>query len=226
MHKLTISEVKNNKKLINEFIAQNINLVLHTVHKFKLNGEHFEDAKQEALLAFYKSILNYDDSYDNNFTTYSVMYMEGSIMKMYRDGYFKTIRPPRWNSQAGKLHKQGYSVEEIAKQLDRPVEAVQHMLTVTNCTSLDIKASDYNGGTTIDDMYNIVDSNSIEDQTTEQQLLYQFTKSLDNTAKTILLLRYKGYTQTEIANYLNTPQPNVCRLLKKLKPKFESYLYS
>ena len=58
----------------------------------------------------------------------------------------------------------------------------------------------------------------------EQILIKDFISTLDEREKTILNMRFKGYSQYEIGDALNISQMHASRLLKKIKAKYVEYI--
>lgn len=228
MRKLTINEASKNPKLINEFIKQNLGLVYYTVKKFHLSPENYEDAVQEALLSFYRCIVNYnpDPENDGTFVKYCVIWMEGSIMQMLRRGYYKNIRPPRWYYLVNKLLKNGASIDEISERVNKTPKEIENCVNTMMYSSLDAEINNNPEGTNLNDKYSICNKGEFDPDSKELRLLINFANTLKDSQKQILLMKYCGYKQGEIAEYLGVAQPNISRTLKRIKPKLLQFLYN
>lgn len=222
MEKLTITQAKKDPKLLNEFMSQNDKLVSFSLRNLRLSEEHKEEALQVARMTFYKCIVNFNEEYGDHFTTYCVTSMQYSVYKLFRDGYFHNIKPPRWYEQAKKLFKLEHSISEIATTLERTEAEIHQILTLMNCISLDTVL--YDSENTKTTVYNLVEETNAIQEREEQVLITNFITSLKERDRQIFLMKYNGYTQCEIASYFNITQTQICRVLKRLKIKFKQYL--
>src|SRR5574344_889195 len=73
------------EELKNEFINENLRLVLSMVKKFNNRGENVDDLFQVGVVGLIKAIDNFDISQNVQFSTYAVPMIIGEIKRFLRD---------------------------------------------------------------------------------------------------------------------------------------------
>lgn len=213
-----------------ELVKGNLRLVLSVIQRFTNRGENLDDLFQIGCIGLIKSIDNFDISQNVRFSTYAVPMIIGEIRRYLRDNnsvrvsrslrdtaYRAMQAKERLSSENGREPK----VEEIARELDMPVETVAVALeSIVEPVSLyDSVYSD--GGDTIYVMDQIGDNNS-DTNWVGEIALKDAINALGEREKTILTLRYMcGRTQMEVAQGIGISQAQVSRIekcaLKKIK---------
>lgn len=206
-----------------ELISGNLRLVLSVIQRFTGRGENLDDLFQIACIGLIKSIDNFDITQNVKFSTYAVPMIIGEIRRYLRDN--NSIRVSRsikdtaykamqvkekLTAQNGKEPR----VEEIAKELDLPVEDVVIALeSVVSPVSLyDPVYSD--GGDTIYVLDQVGDKN--DDKNWLSEIAFkEAIKNLSQREKHILNLRFmQGKTQMEVSEEIGISQAQVSRLEK------------
>lgn len=206
-----------------ELISGNLRLVLSVIQRFTGRGENLDDLFQIGCIGLIKSIDNFDITQNVKFSTYAVPMIIGEIRRYLRDN--NSIRVSRsikdtaykamqvkekLTAQNGKEPR----VEEIAKELDLPVEDVVIALeSVVSPVSLyDPVYSD--GGDTIYVLDQVGDKN--DDKNWLSEIAFkEAIKNLSQREKHILNLRFmQGKTQMEVSEEIGISQAQVSRLEK------------
>ena len=206
-----------------ELISGNLRLVLSVIQRFTGRGENLDDLFQIGCIGLIKSIDNFDITQNVKFSTYAVPMIIGEIRRYLRDN--NSIRVSRsikdtaykamqvkekLTAQNGKEPR----VEEIAKELDLPIEDVVIALeSVVSPVSLyDPVYSD--GGDTIYVLDQVGDKN--DDKNWLSEIAFkEAIKNLSQREKHILNLRFmQGKTQMEVSEEIGISQAQVSRLEK------------
>ncbi len=127
-----LEDIKNN------IIEHNLRLVVSIAKKYTNRGVAFEDLIQEGTIGLVKAIEKFDVTLDNKFSTYSYWWIKQSITRTIAD-YGRAIRIPvhavdtlnKIKSINGKYiqkYNREATVEELAKELDKPVNVISQLL--------------------------------------------------------------------------------------------------
>ena len=205
-------------------IEGNLRLVLSVIQRFDKRGESPDDLFQVGCIGLMKAINNFDPTKQVRFSTYGVPMIAGEVRRYLRDNsairVSRSIRDVAYRALQGKelltlrLGREP-SVEEIAKELDMPLEEIsQAMDAVSAPVSLyDPVYSD--GGDPLTVMDQVSDTKNTEAAWMEHIALRDAFRSLGEREKQILSLRfYDGKTQMEVAGVLGISQAQVSRLEK------------
>lgn len=211
-------------------IRGNLRLVLSVIQRFTNRGESLDDLFQIGCIGLIKSIDNFDISQNVRFSTYAVPMIIGEIRRYLRDNNsVRVSRSLRDTAYRAMQVKERLScdtgreprVEEIARELDMPVENIAVALeSIIEPVSLyDSVYSD--GGDTIYVMDQIGDNNS-DTNWVGEIALKDAINALSEREKSILTLRYMGgKTQMEVAQGIGISQAQVSRIekcaLKKIR---------
>lgn len=227
-----LKEVKNgNKRAREELINGNLRLVLSVIQRFTGRGENLDDLFQVGCIGLIKSIDNFDITQNVRFSTYAVPMIIGEIRRYLRDNnpirVSRSIKDTAYKAMQVREHLMALkqtepTVEEIAKELEIPVEDVVIALEsiVTPMSLYDPVYSD--GGDTIYILDQIGDNND-DKNWLEEISLKEAIKNLSQREKSILTLRFmQGKTQMEVSNEIGISQAQVSRLEKCALDKIKS----
>ncbi len=206
-----------------ELINGNLRLVLSVIQRFTNRGENLDDLFQVGCIGLIKSIDNFDISQNVRFSTYAVPMIIGEIRRYLRDNnsirVSRSIKDTAYKAMQVKERltaKTGKEplVQEIAKELDLPVEDVVIALesVVSPISLYDPVYSD--GGDTIYVLDQVGDKN--DDKNWLDEIAFkEAIKNLSPREKHILSLRFmQGKTQMEVSDEIGISQAQVSRLEK------------
>ena len=207
-----------------ELIEGNLRLVLSVIQRFDKRGESPDDLFQVGCIGLIKAISNFDPDKQVRFSTYGVPMIAGEVRRYLRDNSVirvsRSIRDVAYRvlqckeALTTKLGRDP-SMEEIAKELELPVEDVSQALDAV-CTPVSLYDPVYSdGGDALTVMDQVRDTKNTDEQWMEHITLRNAFADLGDREKQILSLRfYDGKTQMEIAGSLGISQAQVSRLEK------------
>ena len=207
-----------------QLIEGNLRLVLSVIQRFDKRGENPDDLFQVGCIGLIKAISNFDPDKQVRFSTYGVPMIAGEIRRYLRDNsairVSRSIRDVAYRvlqckeAQTARLGREP-SLEEIAKELDLPIEDVHQALDAVSApvSLYDPVYSD--GGDPLTVMDQVHDTRNTESHWIEHITLAGAFSKLSPREKQILSLRfYDGKTQMEVAGSLGISQAQVSRLEK------------
>ena len=207
-----------------KLIEGNLRLVLAVIQRFDKRGECPDDLFQVGCIGLMKAISNFDPTKNVRFSTYGVPMIAGEVRRYLRDNsairVSRSIRDVAYRVLQCKEQRTAQlgrepSLEEIARELNLPVEEVNQALDAvsTPVSLFDPVYSD--GGDPLTVMDQVMDTRNTELSWMEHIALRNAFRSLNDREKQILSLRfYDGKTQIEVANVLGISQAQVSRLEK------------
>lgn len=213
-----------------KLISGNLRLVLSVIQRFQNRGEHPDDLFQVGVIGLMKAIDNFDISQNVRFSTYAVPMIIGEVRRYLRDNnalrVSRSMRDTAYHAMQAKEQLQTKlnrdpTIEEIAKELDRPVSDVVIALeAIVEPVSL-YEPVYADGGEPIYVM-DQVGSPETDSDWLDEIMMKETIKSLSPREKKILSLRFmQGKTQTEVADEIGISQAQVSRLekgaLKRIK---------
>jgi RNA polymerase sporulation-specific sigma factor len=204
-------------------IEGNLRLVLSVIQRFDKRGESPDDLFQVGCIGLIKAISNFDPDKQVKFSTYGVPMIAGEVRRYLRDNsairVSRSIRDVAYRvlqckeAMTARLGRDP-SLEEIAKELDLPVEDVVIALesVVSPISLYDPVYTD--GGDTIYVLDQVGDKN--DDKNWLSEIAFkEAIKNLNPREKQILSLRFmQGKTQMEVSNEIGISQAQVSRLEK------------
>ena len=207
-----------------KLIEGNLRLVLAVIQRFDKRGECPDDLFQVGCIGLMKAISNFDPTKNVRFSTYGVPMIAGEVRRYLRDNsairVSRSIRDVAYRvlqCKEAKVAQLGRepTLEEIAKELELPVEEVSQALDAVSApvSLFDPVYSD--GGDPLTVMDQVMDNRNTEVSWMEHIALRNAFRALNQREKQILSLRfYDGKTQIEVANVLGISQAQVSRLEK------------
>ena len=217
--------IKNgDKEAREEFINGNLRLVLSVLKRFNNRGEYIDDLFQIGCIGLIKSIDNFDTSQNVQFSTYAVPMIIGEIRRYLRDNnsvrVSRSLKDTAYKALAARekltaKDSREPKIEQIAKELNLPVEDVVFALEAIQDTVSLHEPVYHDGGDAIYVMDQISDDKNHVENWVEKITLNEAMKNLNDREKHILNMRfYQGKTQMEVANELSISQAQVSRLEK------------
>ena len=207
-----------------KLIEGNLRLVLSVIQRFDKRGESPDDLFQVGCIGLMKAIANFDPTKQVRFSTYGVPMIAGEVRRYLRDNsairVSRSIRDVAYRvlqckeSLLVSLGREP-SLEEIAKQLDLPVEDVSEALDAV-CAPISLHDPVYtDGGDPLTVMDQVHDTKNTENNWMERIALRNAFRNLGEREKQILSLRFVGgKTQMEVAGLVGISQAQVSRLEK------------
>lgn len=222
---------KGNKKAREELIQGNLRLVLSVIQRFVNRGENLDDLFQVGCIGLIKAVDNFDITQNVKFSTYAVPMIIGELRRYLRD--YNPIRVSRSMKDTAyhamqvreriqNEQNREATIEEIAKELDKPREQVVLALeAIVEPVSL-YEPVYSDGGDTIYVMDQIGDTTSEKDWI-DEMLIKQSIQNLSDREKKILNMRFmRGMTQMEVATEVGISQAQVSRLEKNAISKIKN----
>ncbi|GGH74567.1 RNA polymerase sporulation-specific sigma factor [Pullulanibacillus pueri] len=213
-------DITAREKLVNG----NLRLVLSVIQRFNNRGEYVDDLFQVGCIGLMKSIDNFDLGQNVKFSTYAVPMIIGEIRRYLRDNnpirVSRSLRDIAYKALQIKeklisKNSREPTAEEIAKQLDVPMEDVVFALDAIQ-DPVSLFEPIYNdGGDPIFVMDQIGDEKNKDIQWIEEIALREAMTRLNDREKNILSMRFfQGKTQMEVAEEIGISQAQVSRLEK------------
>ena len=207
-----------------KLIEGNLRLVLSVIQRLDKRGENPDELFQVGCIGLLKAIANFDPTKQVRFSTYGVPMIAGEIRRYLRDNsairVSRSIRDVAYKVLQCKEALQlrlgrDPTQEEIAKELDLPLSAVNEALDAV-CAPVSLYDPVYSdGGDPLTVMDQVRDNKNTEYQWMEHIALRDAFRNLGEREKQILSLRfYDGKTQMEVANMVGISQAQVSRLEK------------
>ena len=207
-----------------KLIEGNLRLVLSVIQRFSGRGENPDDLFQVGCIGLLKAIANFDPTKEVRFSTYGVPMIAGEVRRYLRDNSaIRVSRSIRDVAYRVLQCKEALTLrlgreptqEEIAKELDLPLAAVNEALDAV-CAPVSLYDPVYSdGGDPLTVMDQVRDTKNTEGSWMEHIALRDAFRALNDREKQILSLRfYDGKTQMEVAGALGISQAQVSRLEK------------
>ena len=215
---------KGDEQARQALIEGNLRLVLSVIQRFDKRGESPDDLFQVGCIGLMKAIANFDPDKQLRFSTYGVPMIAGEVRRYLRDNsairVSRSIRDVAYRvlqckeAMTTRLGREP-SMEEIARELDIPMEDVSQALDAV-CAPVSLYDPVYSdGGDPLTVMDQVRDTKNTEGNWMEHIALRAAYKALGEREKQILSLRfYDGKTQMEVAGRLGISQAQVSRLEK------------
>ena len=217
-----------------DLICGNLRLVLSIIQRFTNRKECMDDLFQVGCIGLVKAVDNFNVELDVKFSTYAVPMIIGEIRRYLRDNnairISRSIRDLAYRALQVReeliaAHETEPSVDEIAKRLGEPKEAVLHaMEAIIEPISLYEPVFNDNGDT-LYLMDQLSDTSDGDETWLENIALREAMTQLSERERRIVQLRfYRNKTQMEIASEIGISQAQVSRLekgaLEKIRRQF------
>ena len=210
-----------------EIFEQTMPLADAVARRFLGRGVELDDLKQVAGMALLKAIERFDPALGYRFVTYAVPTItgdvrnylrdRGSAMRMPRDARQKLYLMQKAQEEFRQQHVREPSAEELAAQMQLPLEELLSLLDLRNTTdtvSLDAPTGE-DGEATLAQAVGMTDEGfaRVED---DQWMRWVYTK-LTETEKTLMTLRYRERLgQRETARRMGVSQMQISRLERRM----------
>ena len=228
-------EMENgNKAAREEFISGNLRLVLSIIQRFWNRGENADDLFQIGCIGLIKAIDNFDVTQNVKFSTYAVPMIIGEIRRYLRDNnpirVSRSLRDIAYralqvrNQLMDKLSHEP-TINEIAKELDLPVEEVVFAMDAIQDPISLFEPIYQDGGDAIYVMDQVSDEKNDDESWINEIALQEAMNRLNEREKHILKMRFfDGRTQMEVASEIGISQAQVSRLEKSALRHMRKYV--
>lgn len=217
-----------------ELISGNLRLVLSVIHRFNNRGENADDLFQIGCIGLIKAIDNFDLSQNVRLSTYAVPMIIGEIRRYLRDNnpirVSRSLRDIAYKALQARdaltaIHGREPKVEEIAKEVDLPVEDIIFALdAIADPVSL-YEPVYHDGGDPVYVMDQVSDNKNMEKKWLELLNIKEGLSKLGDREKKILNLRFfVGKTQMEVAEEIGISQAQISRLEKGALMQLRKYM--
>ena len=180
-----------------QLIEGNLRLVLSVIQRFEKRGESPDDLFQVGCIGLMKAIANFDPTKQVRFSTYGVPMIAGEVRRYLRDNSVirvsRSIRDVAYRvlqckeALALRLGREP-TLEEIAKELDLPVEDVNQAMDAV-CAPVSLYDPVYaDGGDPLTVMDQVRDTKNTETVWMEHIALREAFRALGEREKKILSL--------------------------------------
>ncbi|MGM9544453.1 MAG: sigma-70 family RNA polymerase sigma factor [Romboutsia timonensis] len=241
---LVILAQQGNREAKEALIANNDKLVRYCVNRFfkyESNEFCFDELYNEAIIGMMAAIKNFDPDHGTVFCTFAVSHMCGRIKlalrstsngKAFRVGRDQKMQYSKVLDAEDKLRQsllREPTIEELAKEVEMDIKYVEWLIMINNnhCSMQEVKFENKHSE---QDNILIIDSLENKDNPDEEQIvmntiLREALDKLPDKDKKIIELRYfKGMTQKDTAEKLNTSQCLISRHEKKILEKLKKAL--
>jgi RNA polymerase nonessential primary-like sigma factor len=242
---LASKAVAGDKEATKKLIESNLRLVVKIARNYTNRGLAFLDLVEEGNFGLMHSISKYEPNKGFRFSTYSTwwikQYIERAIMNQSR-----TVRlPVHVIKELNSYLRAGYalasdldheaSADEIAKQIDKPIEEINKVLKLKyGAASLDKKVKDDSSLVLQDTLssseennpYNVIEDNNIK------ELLDKWLVALDEIEHIVIVRRFglqghDPHTLEETSSYLGMTREKVrqiqIRALRRLRKSMKFF---
>ena len=215
---------KGDEQARQQLIEGNLRLVLSVIQKFLGRGENPDDLFQVGCVGLLKAIANFNTDLNVRFSTYGVPMIEGEVKRYLRDySAIRVSRSVRDTAYRVLQCKEAMiaqsssepSLEEIAKRLELPLEAVTGAMDAISAPISLYEPVYSDGGDPLTVMDQVRDTKNTDERWTERIALREALSTLNDRERRILALRFfDGKTQMEVAGEVGISQAQVSRLEK------------
>jgi RNA polymerase primary sigma factor len=232
-----IHQVEMGKAAHDQLVNSNLRLVVSLARRYVGRGMALLDLIQEGNVGLMRAVERFDYRRGFKFSTYATWWIRQSISRAIAD-QGRTIRMPihvldsvnkltRLTREMTQLRGQPPSIEELAEQLDLPVERVAELRRIAQDTvSLETPVGEDDDGT-LGDLVEDVDSEMPADAATFTSLQSQLARALEGLSdreRQVLIMRFgladgKPRTLEEVGVHFNVTRERIRQLETKALAK-------
>lgn len=216
-----------------KLIEGNLKLVLSILKKYNNGKNSIDDLFQVGVIGLIKAIDNFDLSYNLMFSTYAVTLIMGEVRRFIRDNTpFRVSRSIKELSYDILSYKEDFTkkhgIEPSASQIANDLNISEYTVSYT-LESLSPTISIYepvyqDSGEAIYLLDQLKDQKETNEKRDEIMLLNEALTHLKEREKDVLLKRYSGITQVELAKEYNISQAQVSRIEKSALQRIRKFM--
>ncbi|MEG1547610.1 MAG: RNA polymerase sporulation sigma factor SigG [Clostridia bacterium] len=217
-----------------EFIRENLRLVLSVIQRFSNRGEQMDDLFQVGCIGLIKALDNFDLSHNVRFSTYAVPMIIGEVRRHLRDNnslrVSRSLRDTAYKAlqmrtRLTEENAREPHISEVAKALDMPEEDVVFALDAIQDPVSLFEPIYHDDGDAIYVMDQVKDEKNSDDLWLDSIAIDVGMDRLSEREKRIVQLRFfQGRTQMEVAESIGISQAQVSRLEKSALKHMKKYV--
>lgn len=217
-----------------EFIRENLRLVLSVIQRFSNRGEQMDDLFQVGCIGLIKALDNFDLSHNVRFSTYAVPMIIGEVRRHLRDNnalrVSRSLRDVAYKAMQARARlmeelSREPRMDEIAKAMEMPEEEVVFALDAIQAPISLFEPIYHDDGDAIYVMDQVRDDKNSDDNWLDGIALDVGMARLPERERRIMQLRFfHGRTQMEVAGELDISQAQVSRLEKSALRHMQKYV--
>lgn len=218
-----------------QLVEENAGLVWCVAKRFYNRGVEAEDLFQIGNIGLLKAIDKFDLNFEVKFSTYAVPMISGEIKRFLRDdGMIKVSRSLKelaykaYLCQEKLQEKLGRepTVREISEELGASAEELTMAMEASGDIESLQKSIYQKDGQEIRLMDKLPGQEREEDRILDHMMLNELLKSLDQTERRLIYLRYfADRTQLQVGQELGISQVQVSRMEKKILKQMREQVY-
>jgi RNA polymerase sporulation-specific sigma factor len=207
-----------------DFIRENLRLVLSIIQRFASRGEMMDDLFQVGCIGLIKAIDNFDLGHNVRFSTYAVPMIIGEVRRHLRDNnalrVSRSIRDTAYKALQARtrlMERMGKEphLSDIAKELELKEEEVAFALDAIQDPVSLFEPIYHDDGDAIYVMDQVKDEHSNDEDWLTHVAIESGMDRLTERERNILRLRiFNGRTQMEVSDEIGISQAQVSRLEK------------
>lgn len=199
----------------NEFVNQNMGLVMNIAKRFTGRGTEFEDLVQIGCIGLIKAASKFNEELGYKFSTYAVPLIMGEIKRYLRDNnYIKISRKLKEDLTKVNACRQNFIKEKgrepVLSELISETKLTRE--EIVDAIDSEINLSSFDNGLDC-----VLSDEGSEENVLDKIYVKELMEKLDERSRTILQLRYfKNKTQQEVSDIIGVSQVQISRLEKKI----------
>ena len=217
-----------------DFIRENLRLVLSVIQRFSNRGEQMDDLFQVGCIGLIKALDNFDLAHEVRFSTYAVPMIIGEVRRHLRDNnalrVSRSLRDTAYRalSVRTKLMEElarEPRMDEIAKAMEAKEEDVVFALDAIQDPVSLFEPIYHDDGDALYVMDQVKDEKNSDESWLDGIAIDVGLNNLSEREKRIVKLRFfQGRTQMEVAEEIGISQAQVSRLEKSALKHIKKYV--
>ena len=217
-----------------DFIRENLRLVLSVIQRFSNRGEQMDDLFQVGCIGLIKALDNFDLAHEVRFSTYAVPMIIGEVRRHLRDNnalrVSRSLRDTAYRALSTRTRlmeelAREPRMDEIAKAMELPEEDVVFALDAIQDPVSLFEPIYHDDGDAIYVMDQVKDDKNSDELWLDSISIGVGMENLNERERRIVQLRFfQGRTQMEVAEEVGISQAQVSRLEKSALKHIKKYV--